>query len=139
MAAAVDRFDGFRTELDALGLAPAAVAHADFSVEGGRRAMHALLDAAPDLDGAVVANDLMALGALHELGERGRRVPDDVALVGFDDIPLAMAASPPLTTVRQPMAEMGRAMAAALLEMVDDGRPRPPLILPTEIVRRRSA
>ena len=55
-----------------------------------------------------------------------------------DDIPLAAAASPPLTTVRQPMAEMGCAMAAALLEMVDDGGPRPPQILPTEIIRRRS-
>jgi DNA-binding LacI/PurR family transcriptional regulator len=93
--------------------------------------MRALLAACPDLDGAVVANDLMALGALQVLGERGRRVPDDV--------PLATAAAPPLTTVRQPMAEMGRAMATALLEMVDDARPRGPLILPTEIVRRRSA
>jgi DNA-binding LacI/PurR family transcriptional regulator len=139
MAAAVDRFDGFRTELATLCLHPAAVAHADFSIEGGRRAMRTLLDAAPDLDGAVVANDLMALGALQELSERGRRVPDDVAVVGFDDIPLATAASPPLTTVRQPMAEMGRAMAAALLEMVDDGGPRPPQILPTEVIRRSSA
>jgi hypothetical protein len=119
--AAVDPFGGFRTELAALGLHPAAVAHADFSIEGGRRAMRALLDAAPDLDGAVVANDLMALGAPQELDERGRRVPDDVAVVGFDDIPLATAASPPPTTVRQPMAEMGRTMAAALLEMTDDG------------------
>ena len=98
-----------------------------------------LLDAAPDLDAVVVANDLMALGALQALSERGRRVPDDVALVGFDDIPLAGAAAPPLTTVRQPMAEMGRAIATALLEMVDARSPRPPLVLPTEIVRRASA
>jgi DNA-binding LacI/PurR family transcriptional regulator len=139
MTAAVDRFDGFRTELAARDLAPAAVAHGDFTVEGGRRAMRELLDARPDLDGAAVANDLMALGALQALGERGRRVPDDVALVGFDDIPLATAATPPLTTVRQPMAEMGRAMATALLGIVDDGLPRTPLVLPTEIVRRRSA
>ena len=62
----------------------------------------------------------MALGALQALNERGRRVPDDVAVVGFDDIPLAGAAAPPLTTVRQPMAEMGRAIATALLEMVGD-------------------
>ena len=98
-----------------------------------------LLDAEPLLDGVVVANDLMALGALQALNERGRRVPDDVALVGFDDIPLAGAAAPPLTTVRQPMAEMGRAIATALLEMVGDRSPRPPLVLPTEIVRRASA
>jgi DNA-binding LacI/PurR family transcriptional regulator len=139
MAAAVDRFEGFRAELAALALAPAAVAHGDFSVAGGRRAMGELLDACPGLDGVVVANDLMALGALQVLGERGRRVPDDVALVGFDDVPLATAATPALTTVRQPMAEMGRAMANALLAMVDDGEPRGPFILPTEIVRRRSA
>jgi DNA-binding LacI/PurR family transcriptional regulator len=139
MAAAVDRLDGFRDGLTERDLTPAAVVHADFSVAGGRRAMGELLDACPDLDGAVVASDLMALGALQALGERGRRVPDDVALVGFDDIPSATAATPPLTTVRQPMAEMGRAMATALLEMLDDARPRPPLILPTEIVRRASA
>jgi DNA-binding LacI/PurR family transcriptional regulator len=139
MAAAVDRFEGFRAELAALALKPAAVAHGDFSVAGGRRAMRELLEACPELDGAAVANDLMALGALQALGEQGRRVPDDVALIGFDDIPLATAATPPLTTVRQPMAEMGRAMATALLGMVDDAGPREPLILPTEIVRRRSA
>ena len=139
MAAAVDRFDGYRCELATLELTPAAVAHGDFSVAGGRDAMRTLLDAAPDLDGVVVANDLMALGALQALHERGRRVPDDVALVGFDDIPLAGAAAPPLTTVRQPMADMGRAIATALLEMVDTRAPRPPLVLPTEIVRRASA
>ena len=139
MAAAVDRFDGFRAELADLGLAPAGVTHADFSVAGGRRAMRALLAACPDLDGAVVANDLMALGALQALAEHGRRVPDDVAVVGFDDIPLAAEASPPLTTVRQPIAEMGRAMATALLETADGPTPRAPLVLPVEVVRRASA
>ena len=99
--------------------------------------MHALLDADPLLDGVVVANDLMALGALQALGERGRRVPDDVALVGFDDIPLAGAAAPPLTTVRQPMAEMGRAWPRRCWRWSATRAPRPPLVLPTEIVRRR--
>jgi DNA-binding LacI/PurR family transcriptional regulator len=101
--------------------------------------MRALLAACPDLDGAVVANDLMALGALQALAEHGRRVPDDVAVVGFDDIPLAAEASPPLTTVRQPIAEMGRAMATALLETADGPTPRAPLVLPVEVVRRASA
>lgn len=138
MTAAIDRFDGFRSELGVLEYAPAAVAHGDYSVDSGRRAMHALLDAAPDLDGVVVANDLMAIGALQAAAERGRRVPDDVALVGFDDIPLAAAATPPLTTVRQPVVEMGKAMATALLDGEAHGEHRA-LVLPTEVVRRTSA
>ncbi len=138
MAAAVDRFDGFRAELSALGLRPAAVAHGDYSVESGRQAVHALLEEAPDLDGVVVGNDLMALGALQAVAERGRRVPDDVALVGFDDIPLAAAATPPLTTVRQPMAQMGMAMATALLDGAGQAE-HLALVLPTEVVRRASA
>ena len=98
--------------------------------------MHALLDRAPELDGVFVANDLMALGALQAIAERGRRVPDDLAVIGFDDIPLAATSAPPLTTVRQPMAEMGRALAGRLLDLVDGGDPPEPLIVPTEIVLR---
>ena len=136
MVAARDRYDGFRAELDAQGLAEAAVVHADFSVAGGRAAMFTLLDRAPDTDGVFVANDLMALGALQAAAERGRRVPDDLAVIGFDDIPLAATSAPPLTTVRQPMAEMGRALAGRLLDLVGGGDPPEPLIVPTEIVLR---
>ena len=81
----------------------------------------------------------MALGALQALRERGRRVPDDVARRRVRRHPARGRGRPPLTTVRQPMAEMGRAIATALLEMVDARAPRPPLVLPTELVRRASA
>ena len=136
MVAARDRYDGFRAELDAQGLAEAAVVHADFSVAGGRAAMFTLLDRAPDTDGVFVANDLMALGALQAAAERGRRVPDDLAVIGFDDIPLAATSAPPLTTVHQPMAEMGRALAGRLLDLIGNGGSREPLIVPTEIIER---
>jgi DNA-binding LacI/PurR family transcriptional regulator len=78
----------------------------------------------------------MALGAMQAAGERGRRVPEDLAVIGFDDIALAAAATPPLTTVRQPMMEMGHALAARLLEFADTGETPEPLVLPTEIVVR---
>jgi DNA-binding LacI/PurR family transcriptional regulator len=136
MSAAVDRHEGFLVEA---GPAAVGVAHADFSVEGGRRAMHALLDAAPDVDGVFAANDLMALGVLQAAAERGRRVPEDIAVIGFDDIALAAAATPPLTTVRQPMMDMGHVLAARLLELADTGEPPEPLVLPTEIVVRGTA
>ncbi|MBN9097467.1 MAG: LacI family DNA-binding transcriptional regulator [Pseudonocardia sp.] len=136
MTAAQDRHDGFVAELADHGLTVAGVEQADFSVEGGRRAMLALLDATPGVDGVFAANDLMALGAMQAAAERGRRVPEDLSVVGFDDIPLAAAGSPPLTTVRQPMMEMGQALAARLLEFVDTGEAPEPLVVPTEIVLR---
>lgn len=136
MVAARDRYDGFRAELDEHGRPSTAVVHADFSITGGRAAMLRLFDLAPDVDGVVVANDLMALGALQAAAERGRRVPEDLAVIGFDDIPMAATSAPPLTTVRQPMAEMGRALAGRLLDLVGNGEPPEPLIVPTEIVLR---
>lgn len=70
--------------------------------------MNALLDRVDDLDAVVVANDRMALGAMHALRERGVRIPEDVAVTGFDDIEEAAWLAPPLTSVEQPLAEMGR-------------------------------
>jgi DNA-binding LacI/PurR family transcriptional regulator len=140
MAAAVDRFGGFRAELAAHDAVDAGAADGDFSIEGGRRAMLALLDADPGIDAVFAANDLMAVGALQALRERGRRVPEDVAVVGFDDSAVAVSAQPALTTVRQPMVEMGRALATLLFEQITHGEePQSPVILPTEIVRRQSA
>ncbi|MFD9905522.1 LacI family DNA-binding transcriptional regulator [Streptomyces sp. NPDC059063] len=141
---AVDRLDGFRDVL------PSAdrrlVAEGDFTPAGGERAMRRLLDQYPDLDAVFAANDLSAAGALRVLRETGRRVPDDVAVVGFDDmLPVAEQADPPLTTVRQDIEEMGRLMAAMLLrgqeqgEDADDLPEGASVVLPTELVRRESA
>ncbi|ROP43714.1 LacI family DNA-binding transcriptional regulator [Pseudokineococcus lusitanus] len=121
MPSSADRVRGLREVLAAGGvhLPDAAAEPGHYSVEGGRTAMALLLDRFPDLDGVFAANDLMAVGALGVLRERGRRVPEDVAVVGYDDIPLASATSPPLTTVHQPLEELGRRMATALVRALD--------------------
>jgi DNA-binding LacI/PurR family transcriptional regulator len=139
MTVAQDRHDGFATRLDEHGLRSRGAVDGDFSLDGGRRAMRELLAAAPALDGVFVANDLMALGALQELADAGREVPGDVAVVGFDDSPLAASAQPALTTVRQPIVAMGEALAGRLLRTIDDGTALPPLVMETEIVVRDSA
>lgn len=139
---AVDRLDGYRDVLPDAG--PELIAHGDFTPAGGERAMRELLYRCPALDAVFAANDLTAFGALRVLKEAGRRVPDDVALVGFDDMePVAGQTSPPLTTVRQDIEEMGRLMARLLLcglerGGVQDATPSS-VITPTALVRRASA
>ncbi|MFF9342698.1 MULTISPECIES: LacI family DNA-binding transcriptional regulator [unclassified Streptomyces] len=139
---AVDRADGYR---DALGDPdPALFGHGDFTAESGARAMAELLDRRPDVDGVFAANDLMASGALRVLRERGLRVPEDVAVVGFDDVAsIAERTEPALTTVRQDIEGMGRLMVRLLMRLLNDhgsGAPAPdPLITPTTLVRRASA
>ncbi|MGV9775142.1 LacI family DNA-binding transcriptional regulator, partial [Streptosporangium sp. NPDC003464] len=106
----------------------------DFTRESGAVAMRQLLADDPGLDAVFVANDLMALGALRTLRRAGREVPGDVAVVGFDDIPAAAYADPPLSTVRQPTVEMGRRLARMVLKQ-EEGTP---VVLPTELVVRES-
>ncbi|MFC8506500.1 LacI family DNA-binding transcriptional regulator [Streptomyces sp. NPDC057411] len=131
---ALDRLHGYRDELPD-GEADL-IADGDFTRESGARAMGALLERRPDLDALFAANDLMAAGALGVLRERGVRVPQDVAVVGFDDMPaVAESTSPPLTTVRQEIEGMGRLMVRQLMRMLDGERVEP-LITPTELVRR---
>lgn len=139
---ATDRLDGYRDVL--LDADPALIAEGDFTAPGGARAMAELLDRCPDLDAVFAANDLMATGALGVLRERGRSVPGDVALVGFDDAEqVAESADPPLTTVRQDIEGMGRLMARLLLRTLDPahGSHRVPgsVITPTSLVLRGSA
>ena len=140
MPAGVDRLAGWREVLTAAGRRTDLVEHGDFTPEGGAAAMGRLLQRRPDLDGVFVASDLMAIGALRVIHESGRRVPDDVAVVGYDDSVLARTAIPPLTTVRQPAEEMGRRMAELLIDQLR-GSPRRAAaeILPTELVVRASA
>ncbi|MEU4170112.1 LacI family DNA-binding transcriptional regulator [Streptomyces sp. NPDC026665] len=142
---AVDRLDGFRDVMADAG--PELVAQGDFTPAGGERAMRELLERRPDVDAVFAANDLSALGALRVLREQGRRVPEDVAVIGFDDmLPIAEQMDPPLTTVRQEIEEMGRLMARLLIRGLESGPGTEPpapdptgVVLPTTIVRRASA
>jgi DNA-binding LacI/PurR family transcriptional regulator len=121
MAAGRDRFLGFRTALDAAGrpLVDDLVACGDFSHASGSRAMAELLRRRPGLDAVFCANDPMAAAAMQVIRAAGRRIPDDVSVVGFDDSPLALTTRPPLTTVRQPPEEMGRVMVELLLRQLE--------------------
>ncbi|MGW0311015.1 LacI family DNA-binding transcriptional regulator [Streptomyces flavidovirens] len=141
---AIDRADGYRDVL--FDADPALTAQGDFTEDSGARAMAELLERRPDLDAVFAANDLMAAGALRVLRERGRRVPDQVAVVGFDDmVTVAESAKPSLTTVRQDIEGMGRLMVRLLTRVLSqdgDGRhvgAPASVIMPTELVRRASA
>ncbi|MBE1876750.1 LacI family DNA-binding transcriptional regulator [Myceligenerans pegani] len=110
------RLDAFVAAVTAAGLGRPAVADADFTRPGGEAAARRLLAGFPGVDGIFAGNDLMADGVSTALQSAGRRVPDDVAVVGFDDSSAAAQAHPPLTTVRQPVEDMARRMAELLLE-----------------------
>lgn len=142
MPAGADRLAGYHEALGTAGLPvdERLVEIADFSLEGGRSAMERLLARAPGVDALFVASDLMAMGALATLQAAGRRVPEDVAVVGFDDSPLAAQAHPPLSSVRQPIEEMGREMARLLNRMIASrDRAARRVILATELVVRASS
>ncbi|MFF7449747.1 MULTISPECIES: substrate-binding domain-containing protein [unclassified Streptomyces] len=136
------RLQGWREALEKAGHrgTDRLVTSADFTEEGGAAAMRSLLERVPELDAVFVASDVMAAGALAELRRQGRRVPDDVAVVGFDDSIIARHTNPPLTTVRQPVEEIGAMIARILLEEINDPEtPRRRVTLPTELVVRESS
>ncbi|MFD8570133.1 LacI family DNA-binding transcriptional regulator [Streptomyces sp. NPDC059639] len=131
------RCRGYREAMVLAGLTPRPPEQADFSETGGEAAMNRLLQAHPDLDGVFAANDNMAAGALRALRKAGRSVPGDVAVVGFDDLAVAQSVEPALTTVHQPIRDLGREMVRMLVGVIA-GRAPSPLILPTHVVRRAS-
>jgi DNA-binding LacI/PurR family transcriptional regulator len=141
MGPGVDRLTGYRHALELAGRAaePDLEQVGDFTYEGGVAAMRALLERRPDLDAVFVASELMAVGAMAALRAAGRRAPDDVAVVGFDDSALATTTDPPLTSVRQPIELMGREMARLLLQLIGSGDRTPQqVVLGTELVVRAS-
>jgi DNA-binding LacI/PurR family transcriptional regulator len=142
MTAAIDRLDGYRDALRAAGLEldPGLETAGDFTQESGVVAMQELLGRRPDLDAVFAANDVMATGALQVLERAGRRVPDDVAVVGFDDLPIAQTTRPPLSSVRQSLEVMGRELVNVLLERVEhrDSIARK-VVLETQLVVRQSS
>lgn len=118
VSTAEDRLDGYRDALRAAGRRPdaALVRHADFKVDGGRRATEALLDAARPPDALLVANSLMAIGALQAMAARGLRAGHHVGLVAFDDAPWTQLVDPAITVVAQPAYAVGQAAGRLLAE-----------------------
>lgn len=149
MSAGVDRLAGFKIGVG-YRFDPDLVEYSDFTLAGGRSAAERLLARRPDVDALFVASDMMALGALSAIRAAGRSVPDDLALVGFDDVELAASSTPALSTVRQRTIDQGRLMVQvlrrALGQQVSD--PLPELVqwaesgrvvLPVDFVRRESS
>ncbi len=139
MRVGVDRLSGYSDALSAAGLGEL-VAIGDFSEESGERGMRELLAREASLDAVFAASDPMAMGAMRVLKEHGRRIPGDVAVVGFDDSPTARHTDPPLTSVHQPLEAMGREMARLLVARIR-GEPitQSMVILDTHLVARESS
>ena len=140
-ASALAREQGYRAALAAAGRVPAPelVAPGDFSAESGRAAMLAVLDSGACPDAVFAASDEMAIGALQTLQQRGLRVPEQIAVAGFDDIGLASVMNPPLTSVHHPMREMGHAAAELLLGQINGDLQHPVRrVFATHVVVRAS-
>ncbi len=143
-ADAEERMRGFREALAARGLLtePGLELPGDFGEESGFRAGERLADRMPPPTAVFAANDAMAIGCLAALRGRGLRVPEDVSLVGFDDIPIARYLTPALTTVQVPIAEMGGRALERLVELIQGGREtakRNDVVTPTLAVRASTA
>ena len=141
MSAGADRLAGYRAAIEAAGLAAdeTLIASGGFTSTAGHDATARLLEQRPDVDAIVVGSDLAAFGAIRALQQAGRRVLDDVAVIGFDDIREAAEHDPPLTTVRQPIADLGSTMTRMLLDRLADRAPRRSAVLPVELVLRATA
>jgi DNA-binding LacI/PurR family transcriptional regulator len=137
MPSGQDRFDGFRSYLANRGFGDVPYLEGDFTRAGGEETARRLLQQHPEIDGLFVASDLMSEGALRAVQDLGRRVPEDVAVVGFDDSSAALDCRPLLTTIRQPVEEMAAEMAEVLMaHIASPGRlPRSVTFQPTLVIR----
>lgn len=117
------RIDGYRFALEEAGLEsdPALIRHGDFHYAGGYEAARSLLGLDEPPTAIFACNDEQALGAIEAARSRGLAVPEDLSIVGFDDVPVARWSSPPLTTIHQPLSQMGR-LAATMLAALIEGR-----------------
>lgn len=139
IVAAEERRHGFERALTEAGLEPVAIVAGDFSARSGSDAARQLLASGAQFDGLFVANDLMANAALQVFQLAGLRVPEDIAIVGYDDAAVARETVPPLTTVRQPLRLLGETMADVMLRRLAGELPPQETILPLELVARASA
>jgi LacI family transcriptional regulator len=139
MTAGNDRLDGYRQALAEYGLRgdETLVAEGDFTETGGYKAMQILLPHHPEA--VFAASDMMAAGAIRAIRESGLRVPHDIALVGYDDVPLALQVEPPLTTIRQPIQEMGKLAFDTLIDMLQNpNNEKRHIVLQPELIIRQS-
>ncbi|WP_345763002.1 LacI family DNA-binding transcriptional regulator [Diaminobutyricibacter sp. McL0608] len=138
MPAGLDRLTGWRRAMDANGLDQSLIEYGDFSPTSGREAMKRLLDRGVPIDGLFATNDQMAAGAYASIHEAGLSIPDDIAVVGYDDDYYGLTATPPLTTVHQPSIGLGETMARVLVKLMSGTSVDRVTMLPTELVVRQS-
>jgi DNA-binding LacI/PurR family transcriptional regulator len=134
------RLDGYNQVYRELGRVPSKsiVRQGDYSYESGQKQMQALLAENPDVDGVFACNDLMALGAIAVIEEAGKRVPEDIAVIGFDDSIAARTSRPQLSSVRQDIVALGEAAAELMIAQLN-GESVESRIMPVELVLRESA
>jgi LacI family transcriptional regulator len=138
LVSGIDRHNGFIQGMREAGLDPELVEFADWSSDGGYAAMLKLLRHQPTA--VYVGSDTMAVGALRAIDDSGLSVPEDVAVVSFDGLPAAERSSPPLTTLRQPISEIGETLIKILLDQIDTGtREVVRKLIPTELIVRESS
>jgi LacI family transcriptional regulator len=138
--AGLDRKEGYLKALVDAGLRvdPSLIMEGDFTESGGYRAMKHLLAAKPEA--VFAASDVMALGAMRAVREAGMTVPEDIAFVGFDDVPLSASPDIPLTTIHQPIYEFGMKAVEILIDLIENGiRPSRQVIMDTELIIRESS
>lgn len=135
-----ERFEGYRCALRAAGrsVEQDLLSYGDYSSESGGRAMEQLLSQSPDLDAIVVCSDLMAMRAINVIQENGKRVPEDIAVVGYDDLSIAAFTNLPLTTIRQNISLAGRLLAQNLIQNIKSGVVTS-VTVPVELIVRKSA
>ncbi|MBN2500573.1 MAG: LacI family DNA-binding transcriptional regulator [Anaerolineales bacterium] len=133
------RFKGYQDALQASGRSadPHLVTYSDYSYASGIACMQHLLEQAPDLDAVFVNSDLMAIGAIQVIQERGKHVPEDIAIIGYDDLPIALYNNLPLTTIRQNIPLAGKLLAQNLIQYIQT-KVITHVTLPVELVVRKS-
>jgi len=138
--ASKDRFKGYKSALSSVGrgVEQDLLSYGDYSFESGSRAMEHLLSQSPDLDAVVICSDLMAMSAINVIQENGKRVPEDIAVVGYDDLSIAAFTNLPLTTIRQNVPLAGRLLAQNLIQNIKSGVVTN-VTVPVELVVRKSA
>lgn len=139
MGVTEDRLAGWTAALEVAGLEPTRIAPGDFQTAGGATAMADLMREDPELDGVFVMSDIMAAGAITTLRAVGKSVPRDISMVSYDDSIIARTLEPALTTIRQPLEDLGALMVRTLVELIDSPGSGPiHRTLPTTLIARNS-